>query len=168
MITTNPGTRGATRETWRTMPLRSLLQHIIEEHPTWTRDDQCKLYVERVSEDPRLTEEAARRCFDNDYMNLIRMRPAPRPKSGQPSPEFIAIRDHFFKTMLSMDFILPNGRRLQDATGAYLVSLSADHLSLGAVYARLGERIGPDQRLGDVFSQDDITQMAKEIVTKEE
>ncbi len=167
MIILNPGIYGSTRETWRTMPLRYLLQQVLDEHPTWSRDDQTKIYIERAVENPQLVEEALRRCFDNDYSALSRPKPGPKPeakpgpKPDEPSAEFIAIRDHFYKTMLSMDFILPNGKPLRDATGSYVASLGAAHQLIGNVFVVIGKRVGANQRVGDVLTDDDLKRVVE-------
>lgn len=145
----NPASYGATREAWRSMPSRVLLQSVLDEHPEASRDEQCRLYVERVRENVALQDEAARRMFDNDYRLLTKMPPK---LQGIASSEAAATTARLISKLLTLDFIMPDGKPLRDATGASVKVM-------GGIFAEIGERVGHNQRVGDVLTDADLLLM---------
>lgn len=51
-----------------------------------------------------------------------------------------------------LDFIMPNKKPLRKCTGGYCASI-------GGVFTKIGERVGPDELVGDVLSNKEIARM---------
>jgi hypothetical protein len=151
-----PGVRGHTRSTWRDVThLRGMLLMLIAEHPDASRDELEGFYLAKAEMVPALVEEALRRAFDND---LAQIDKAPRPrKPPQPvSEDAIAEAVEKIKTIVLLDLVQPNGKKLRDCTGAEVRELAAQMPSwLKAIAAK----VKPGEIVGQVLSEADLRKM---------
>lgn len=122
---TTPGVRGQTRSTWRDEShLRGLLLKLIRQHPDATRDGLEDLFLGKAKgpsfhakpAHEALIDEALRRAFDNDF-NEIHKAYRRRRKPVRFSDEEATAAEHGLATVVLLDLVMPNGKKLRDCTG---------------------------------------------------
>jgi hypothetical protein len=110
----NPGVRGHTRSTWRDEThLRGLLLQLITQHPKASREELEEMYLAHAEGVPALVDEALHRAFDNDMARI--QQPARRPQG--PSANELDAAEGRLRTIILLDLVQPNGKKLRDCTG---------------------------------------------------
>ena len=163
------GTRGHTRTTWD-HGLRALFRRLRLENPRATKRELQELYMSEYREDDDLKEEAGARAFGHDYASWLTQRdvdpqpqqhsaPArqPRPVRHQPQQpqharqprQRLASADvaseaaslvERARTVILLDLVEANGKRLGDCTAGEL-------RALGGWRIKIADRIGDDSAI---------------------
>lgn len=152
-----PGVRGHTRSTWRdVMHLRGMLLMLITEHPDASRDELEGFYLAKAEMVPALVEEALRRAFDND---LAQINKAPRPrKPPQPvSEDAIVEAIEKIRTIVLLDLVQPNGKKLRDCTGADVRAFEAQ---MPSWFKAIAAKVKPEEIVGEVLSEAELRKAA--------
>lgn len=143
-----PGVRGHTRSTWRDEThLRGLLLKLMTQNPDATRDELEAMYLAAAKKVPALVDEALRRAFDNDLAQI--QKPATRSARHRVSETEIALAAEKLKTIVLLDLIQPNGKKLRDCTGE-------ECRQAGGWLTAVGDRIGPDGIVGKQLSEAEV------------
>jgi hypothetical protein len=159
--TTTPGTRGHTRSTWRDVThLRGLLMKLIRMHPDAERDELQELYLAEAKgpkfhakpQHEALIDEALRRAFDNDYA-LAHQPARPRRPRAVVSDADLAAADQRLQTIILLDLIQPNGKKLRDCTGT-------ECGEFGGWLIKIRDRVGAGI-VGEVLSEAEIRGIRK-------
>jgi len=155
---TNPGVRGQTRSTWRDAThLRGLLMKLIRLNPEAERDELEEMYLSEAK-GPKFhaapaheafLDEALRRAFDNDY--ALCHRPA-RPPRQKTSAADVAALVETIKTVVLLDLVQPNGKKLRDCTGK-------ECRAAGGWLTEIGARVGDRGVVGEQLSEAEVAKI---------
>lgn len=153
-----PGVRGHTRSSWHDEShLYGLLRKLIKKHPKAPRDELEELYLEKVkgpnfratAANEALIDEALLRSFALDLDKLQKRRS--QKSRRRVSEAAIAAGTEAVKSVVLLDLVEPNGKKLRDCTGA-------ECRVSGGWRIKIAERIGDDGIVGDKLSE---AQLAK-------
>jgi hypothetical protein len=142
--TSIPGVKGHTRSTWRdTTHLRGVLLKLVTQHPDASRDELEAMYLAKVRKVSALVDEALRRAFDNDLSGIQRLLGKRRQPASQ---NVVAAAAERLATVVLLDLMMPNGKRLRDSTGkecrqtgGWLIKVADRVGDRGVVGAKLSE-----------------------------
>jgi hypothetical protein len=137
-----PGIRGQVRESWRKDDLRGLLVAVRKEHPDKTRDQCWTIYLARAKPVDALVENGLRRCFDNDWRAKS---PARAPVTEEEAEAF----KWGLMSIVLLDLILPNGKKLRDCTGK-------ECRAAGGWLIDVAERVGDDGMVGVLMAETEL------------
>lgn len=144
-----PGQLGQTRSSWRDEShLRGMLLRLMRQHPGATREELETMYLAEMEASKALTQEAGRRCFDNDFRSTQRAVRTPRPIDAG---ELAAANERLAKVVL-LDLLMPNGKKLRDCTGK-------DCKAAGGWLMLVGLRIGDDGIVGQQLGEAELAAM---------
>jgi hypothetical protein len=150
-----PGVRGHTRSTWRDVThLRGMLLMLIARHPDASRDELEGFYLAEAEMVPALVDEALRRAFDND---LAQINKAPRPRKPPQSVSEDAVAEAVEKvrTIVLLDLVQPNGKKLRECTGA-------ECRKAGGWLVKVAERVGDDGVVGAKLSEAEVVSILEQ------
>jgi hypothetical protein len=140
-----PGRRGQTRSSWRDAThLRGMLLRLMQKFPNFNRDDRDELeekFLAKLRRSPDLIDEAGRYWLDN---NLAKASTPVQPRRSF-TKSVAAIADQV-RDAITLNMMMPNGKKLRDCTGVECVGF-------GQQYIRLGEHVG-DRLVGAVVKSD--------------
>lgn len=170
MSMTEVGVQGAKRQSFKRRSPRDLLKQMVEGAAgghlrKLTKDEEARVRAEHlaaVREDDDLVDAIHEYWFANNYHSLIdppaRRAPAPREEREARvvamTQKLNAAVERKAKLIL-MDFPLPNGKALKDATGK-------ECAKLGGWLGAIGSTIKPNQRVGQALSEADVQKLYKE------
>jgi hypothetical protein len=143
--TDTPGVRGQTRSSWRGEDhLRGLLMQLYRENPDADRAELEELYLAEAKgpgfhalpRNEAFIDDALRRSFAADY---ARVHQPARPQRRVSAAD-LAAADQRLRTVVLLDLVEANGKRLGDCTAGEL-------RALGGWRIKIADRIGDDSAI---------------------
>jgi len=157
----NPGVRGHTRSTWRDEThLRGVLLRLVAENPDEPREEIEALYLAKVEMVPKLVEEALRRTFDVDWAQLqkpARLQKRLTTEEIEAKKTAVEAIVENIKTVVLLDLVQPNGKKLRDCSGA---DVRAFEKQMPSWFKAIAAKVKPDEIVGKVLSEDDVRKAA--------
>lgn len=153
MTELNTGTYGAKRQSYRKASPRDLLKRLIEENARYSEKKLQNLFSATVREDEEQLDAIIEYWFANNYRSLVHKPPAsPSVKAAKVAERTarVEVAKTIIKAnatrMVLLDFVLPNGKPLRDATGK-------DCAKAGGWLSKIAASVKPGQKVGDVLSE---------------
>jgi len=159
MTNTDLGIYGAKRQTWQGKSARALLKKTRDRHTDASVEELEELMHSKVQDDDDVLSEVLTFWITRNLHSLEPSKPAtPRERKQleQRSEEVRAeakARIDMLVNTLVLSTIMPNGERLADCTGAYLVKL-------GGSVAKIGKKVGK-RKVRDVLTDKDLKELSK-------
>jgi hypothetical protein len=152
----NLGTRGATRESWERDAYRIAFREVQEAHPRAGEAKLVQLMVERCEDDRDLLIAAnrygVRNCLNaqGEYMRRA-ASPREQPTQEELQQEQEEIKQQAKKdaaTVLYLNWLMPNNKRLRFCEGNYVAKVCAP-------MAKAGKKAG-NKLMGQVYSEEEL------------
>jgi hypothetical protein len=125
---------------------RPVLIRIVENNPKADESKLFGLFKAEVERSPNCMAVIIEYWFRNNYASLLRRRTPPAELRAHTK----AVKGKILGRML--DLILPNGKRLAEATGS-------DCIRAGGWLKAVGEKVGARQVVGKVLGEEDLRQL---------
>ena len=132
-----------------------LLKTLVDADPTADHQRLFRQWWKQISHDDELLEAVARYAFTNFLTTLDKDRrraqqgpPEPRPSPAEVRTQVEQLAARVKRSVL-LDFLLPDGKRLADAT-------FAECRKAGGWLARVARRGKPKQIVGALLSEEDL------------
>ncbi len=132
---------------------------LIEADPTASFDRIFKQWWDIVKADDDYYEAIGFHAGTNIWASLTRKRPEPKPSKTTQNARATEKNEQVARVVqkvlsrLTLDFVMPNGKRLADCTG---IEVS----KFGGVFSVIGKKAG-NRIVGDVFTTDEQIQKVK-------
>jgi len=139
-----------------------LLIRLIEANPKAGTELLFLKWSDAVKDDEDYLDAALRHCFTNLLASVESGRPKPsrsKPSAARTAEQRRqAVEDlkQQARTAVILDFIMPNGKKLRDCTGAYAAQL-------GGAISRIAAAVKPNQIIGKVLSDEQAQRLASGI-----
>jgi hypothetical protein len=134
---------------------RSLLQlliNLIEGDPTADKERMFHKWRAEIIDDPEDVDAALLHCFTNLWETLQKDRQAPQRRKPivrsreERQAQVNALKERIVQKVLTLNFVMPNGKRLADCTGTEVSRY-------GIIFAAIARKAGK-QLVGAVFKTD--------------
>jgi len=152
---TNLGSKGATRQSWFRDAVRVAFKEIQDEHPRASEKKWAKLLGDRSRDEPELFdagwEYIVRNMVDAQEHYARRSQPKPQRTLEERQQEQEEIKQQAKKdaaTVLYLNWLMPNNKRLRFCEGNYVAKVCAP-------LARAGKKAG-NKLMGQVYSEEEL------------
>lgn len=150
------GIYGAKRQTWKRASPRDLLKRMMDNHSDDTEGRLHQRFSMAVQDNPDMLESIIEYWFANNYRSLS-YKPA---KDERARAEMIQRAERLIRsraeTLVLSDMVLPNGKKLREATG---LECSKFAPKVGNLLSKIAKKVKPSQIVGDVLSEEQLRRM---------
>jgi hypothetical protein len=132
-----------------------IMRRLIEDDPNASFDRIFKSWWREVKDDPDCFEAIGIHAGTNIWVSLTRQRRAPaRPTAAQAAEREIKVASAVQKilSVLTLDFVMPNGMALRDCTGTQVAKF-------GGIFAKIGQKAGK-RLVGEALTDAQIKAMS--------
>jgi hypothetical protein len=150
----NPGVYGAKQQSYYSQSPRAVLVRALEEFPDKPESEIFDVVLRRLQTDEDLMEAVVKYWFANE-LNNVRRRAATPAEKIQRQAQVRAVSDQIIDRInervriILSEMVMPSGTRLRDST-------REECASAGGWFTKLAAGMQDDQRVGDVFGEDQL------------
>lgn len=145
------------RRAFETTSPRFLLKHIMDSHNGASEQDLFELFKTEIADDDDFISSIVKSWFKETYQSLSdiakqRAKHIERPERKQQIAQIKEVIKARATQIVLLEMIMPNGKPLADCTGQ-------ECAKAGGWLCRVAMKIGPDERVGDALSENELRKL---------
>jgi hypothetical protein len=145
------GMIGSKRSSWKKVHFRDLALKVVEEHKDSSIEELARYFIEELQRYPDYIESIAIYIMANVRASLEARGGRPRG-SGVSNNKGLEKLAKKVAAKVLMDYVLPDGKMLRDATGAECVAA-------GGWLKQVGEKVGAANIVGKKLTEADLRRL---------
>ena len=160
----NTGVQGAKRQSWKGANPRDILKEAMDANPGASKESLLATVRDELLREDRFEylDAVIEYWFANNYHSLVKPSPTPKDVMARRAVSTAAkeravselkkkvqtrIREE--AEAIQLDFVMPSGKALRDATGA-------ECARAGGWFTKISAKVSARQRVGSVLSEDQV------------
>lgn len=157
------GEQGAKRQSWYPSNPRALLKGLIDDNPKASEATLKRMLKEVLLQEQDYLDAVVDYWFGNNLRSIVAEEPA--PKRPRPAAAAKIVNDvkknviaHIERStkLALLDLVLPNGKKLRNATGADCKGLAP---KIGVWLGQVARKLQPSQTVGKVLSEKEVREI---------